>query len=52
MDLVRLYQQCDMGMSGIAWPDGGALLGQPLKLVQAFNVIGSALADGRKQSQP
>jgi hypothetical protein len=34
---------CDRGMSGIVWPDGGALLDQPCQLVEAFNVIGSAL---------
>lgn len=50
--MVRLYQQCDMGMSGIVWPDGGALLDQPVKLVEAFAVIGNALAEARKQPAP
>jgi hypothetical protein len=37
-----------MGMSGRIWPDGGALLDQPNKLVAAFSVIGSQLATLRK----
>jgi len=41
---VRVFHQCDMGMSGRVWPDGGSLLDQPCKLVQAFNVIGAAMA--------
>ena len=46
--MVSLYIQCDRGMNGLVWPDGGAVLDQPLKLVQAFAVIGNALAEGRK----
>ncbi len=48
MEMVHLYLQCDRGMSGMVWPDGRALLDQPLKLVQAFNVIGAAVAEVRK----
>jgi hypothetical protein len=47
--MVALYMQCDRGMNGTVWPDGGALLDQPLKLTQAFAVIGNALAEGRKK---
>lgn len=49
MELVRTYLQCDRGMSGVEWPDGGALLDQPNTLVTAFNIIGNALAEGRKK---
>ena len=38
--LVRLYRQCDMGMAGMRYPDGGAPLDQPLLLLDAFAVIG------------
>jgi hypothetical protein len=42
--LVRLYrQQCSGGLDGMQWPDGGSLLDQPVKLVEAFSVIGHAL---------
>jgi hypothetical protein len=27
-----------------AWPDGGSLLDQPVKLVQAFDIIGDQYA--------
>ena len=37
--LVRLCRMCDGGMGAPVWPDGGALLDQPVKLVQAFNLI-------------
>lgn len=46
---MKIYEQCDRGMSGVEWPDGGALLDQPNKLVTAFNVIGHAFAEGRKR---
>jgi len=46
--MIRMYQQCDNGMAGRVWPDGGALLDQPCKLVQAFNVIADAMVKGRK----
>lgn len=46
---MQTYIQCDRGMGGVEWPDGGALLDQPNKLVSAFNVIGLALAEGRKR---
>lgn len=37
--MVRLYHQCDRGMAGMVYPDGGALLDQPLVLLDAFAVI-------------
>jgi hypothetical protein len=50
LDLVRTYQLCDRGMTGVQWPDGRGLLDQPMRLVQAFAVIGAALAAARKPS--
>jgi hypothetical protein len=40
--LISLYQQCDRGMAGYVYPDGGSVLDQPLLLIEAFAVIGSA----------
>jgi hypothetical protein len=38
--LIQLYHDCLDGMGGLrAWPDGGALLDQPVKLTQAFRTI-------------
>lgn len=48
LDLLRLFHQCDRGLSGMVWPDGGSLLDQPAVLVQAFNVISNELARLRK----
>lgn len=42
--LVRTYRQCLDGWGNITWPDGRALLDQPVKLVAAFGVIGATLA--------
>jgi hypothetical protein len=40
-----MYQDCLDGMGGIGrWPDGGALLDQPVKLVQSFRAIGAEIA--------
>ena len=41
--LISYYRQCDRGMSGFVWPDGGGLLGQPTLLVEAWSVIEDAL---------
>lgn len=41
--LISLYRQCDRGMSGFVWPDGGGLLQQPTLLVDAWGIIGDAL---------
>lgn len=46
--LVRMHGQCDRGMSGHVWPDGGALLDQPNLLIEAFETIGSAKARRRE----
>lgn len=41
MDVVSLYYQCLDGYGAVTrWPDGRALLDQPLKLIDAFNLIG------------
>lgn len=43
-----MYQDCLDGMGGVAsWPDGGALLDQPVKLVQAFRAIGIEIQSRR-----
>lgn len=42
--LLRLHSQCDTGMGGMRYPDGGALLDQPLVLLDAFDVISRAVA--------
>jgi len=43
-----MYQDCLDGMGGIArWPDGGALLDQPQKLIQSFRVIGMEISKRR-----
>lgn len=42
--LLRLHRQCDQGMSGMRFPDGGAALDQPLVLLDAFDVISRAVA--------
>lgn len=42
--MLRLHSQCDRGMSGYVYPDGRALLDQPLILLSAFAVIGDQVA--------
>lgn len=37
--LLRLHGLCDMGMAGMRFPDGGAVLDQPLVLLDALSVI-------------
>ena len=46
--LVRLHDQCDMGMGGRVWPDGRGLLDQPNLLIEAFDVIAGAKARARE----
>jgi hypothetical protein len=45
---LRLWGAChEAGMNGpsmIAWPDGGALLGQPAIVVEVFDLIGQAMS--------
>lgn len=41
LSLIRLCRMCEGGMGMPVWPDGGALLDQPAKLVQAFGIIRS-----------
>jgi hypothetical protein len=45
--LVKLYRQCAGGLA-MEWPDGRALLEQPVKLVRAFGIIGSTLERYKK----
>jgi hypothetical protein len=47
--LVRTYRQCSGGLGGITWPDGGPILNQPVKLVDAFGVIAGALERFKKR---
>lgn len=49
--LLRIHDQCDRGMAGYVYPDGRALLDQPLVLLDAFAVIGAAKA-GRDRKGP
>ncbi len=39
LSLVNLCRQCETGMGAPIWPDGKAILDQPVKLVKAFNAI-------------
>lgn len=44
LHLVRLYRQCLDSWGALArWPDGGPVIDQPVKLTQAFNIIGATL---------
>lgn len=48
--MLRLHNQCDRGAAGYVYPDGGALLDQPLVLLDAFAVISAQKALLRKGS--
>lgn len=48
-DLLRLHAQCDRGMAGYVYPDGRAVLDQPLVLLDAFRAIGAQLAQVRNR---
>lgn len=39
-------------MVGMVWPDGKALIKQPVRLREAFNLIGSVEAKCKKKAQP
>lgn len=39
---------CSGGME-LRWPDGGALLDQPVKLVEAFGTVGAAIRTYEKK---
>jgi hypothetical protein len=41
LSLVRLCRMCEGGMGAPVWPNGLAMLDQPVKLVSAFNYIRS-----------
>jgi len=43
--LIAMYRRCDKAMSGRDWPDGRAVLDQPMVLIEAFDVIAQALYD-------
>lgn len=47
--LLRLYNRCDRGMAGFVYPDGGAVLDQPVLLLEAFDVIAAAKAALRRK---
>lgn len=49
--LLRLFNQCDRGMAGFVYPDGGAVLDQPLLLLDAFAVIADAKAKVKRDPQ-
>lgn len=46
--MLRLHSQCDRGMAGYVYPDGGSVLDQPLVLLDAFSVIGDQLVKVKK----
>lgn len=46
--MLRLHSQCDRGMNGYVYPDGGPVIDQPLLLLDAFSVIGDAVARERE----
>lgn len=39
-------------MAGVTYPDGKPLIDQPVRLREAFNLIGSVEAKCRKKGQP
>jgi hypothetical protein len=49
--IVNLYRQSLDGWGTIVWPDGGALLDQPVKLTRAFAIIRAALAKYEKKGR-
>ena len=46
-ELLSVFSACNRGMAGMVYPDGGAVLDQPLLLLDAFAVIGDARARAR-----
>lgn len=48
--LISLHSRCDRGMAGFVYPDGGAVLDQPVVLLDAFAVISEAKAQAREGS--
>lgn len=51
LSLVRLCRQCEGGLGAPVWPDGGSLLDQPVKLVQAFGYIRTLCAFYEKEAR-
>lgn len=49
--MMRIYAHCDRGMAGHVWPDGGALLDQPLLLIDAFATITDARARAQERGR-
>lgn len=41
LHIISLCRRCEGGMGSPVWPDGKALLDQPVKLVKAFDLIRS-----------
>ena len=46
--MLSVHSHCDRGMAGMVYPDGKAVLDQPLLLLDAFAVIASGIAATRK----
>lgn len=38
---MSVWFACRDGWGNVAWPDGGAYLDQPIKLVAAFQIVAS-----------
>lgn len=45
-----MFNACNRGMAGMVYPDGRAVLDQPLLLLDAFAVIADARARAREGS--
>jgi hypothetical protein len=43
LSIISLCRQCENGSGAPVWPDGGAILDQPVKLVKVFNLIRSLI---------
>ncbi len=43
LSLISLCRQCEAGSGAPVWPDGKAILDQPVKLVKAFNMVRSLI---------
>jgi hypothetical protein len=48
--IVQTYRSSQDGFGNVRWPDGGPLLDQPVKLTQAFALIGHEI--NRRTKKP
>lgn len=45
------WYQCRDAMGKVGWPDGGAFLDQPVRLVRAFGIIGAEVSNCEKRER-